>query len=544
MFRSIWSKTLRDYRVAILSWGIGLGLLMIVGFATATPAVLTAFISLAPLLHFLGDPYALQTPEGYITFRYLGAFLPLMLSIWPILAGARMVRGEEEHSTIDVLLAMPQSRVRLLLEKMGALVIALLLIAVLFALGVVAGEASLGGHVDVIRALLAGLNLSGLAFFFGMLSLLLSQFTTSRGVASGSAGALLLFALVLDITGREVNGSWVQYLSPFYYYNRNRPLIASFYDQPWAALLLLGLAVACAVLSLILFARRDIGRPLFSWQRKPTNGTEMALRSLSRAEHAISTRTVSSHTLCADGWSAFWWLLGIVAFCAYCILLTPSVQEPFSKLVQQTPWLQQIFFDMSTNTNAALLGTIAFSFLPALVVIFALVLALKWSADLENGRLELVLSTPNSRVRILLERFGMNVLMILLAPILTWLILLIGAQLINLPVDQSKVMAASFSMLPLALITIGLVYAASGRLRYGAVLGLITAYLVLAFLEETLEGMAHMPSWLISLSIFHLYGNPVFQGMNWNNFLGMMGVAVALLVLSVIQFRYADVGLG
>lgn len=544
MFHSIWSKTLRDYRVAILGWGIGLGLLMIAGFATATPAVLAAFISLAPLLHFLGDPYALQTPEGYMSFRYMGAVVPLMLSFWPILAGARLVRGEEEHSTLDVLLATPQPRVRLLLEKIGALLIALILIAVLLALGAVAGEASLGGHVDFVRALLAGLNVSGFAFFFGMLALLLSQFTTSRGTASGGASGLLLLALVLDITGREVSGSWVQYLSPFYYYNLNRPFIASFHDQPWAALLLVGLSVLCAVFSLILFARRDIGRAVFSWQRKQANDKQQALHSLSQAERAVSTRTVGLHTLSADGWSSFWWLLGIVAFCAYCTFLVTSAQQPFYKLVQQTPWLQQIFFDTPTNTNAALLGTIAFSFLPALVIVFALILALKWSADLENGRLELVLGTPNSRVRILLERFGANALVVLLAPILTWLALLIGAQLVHLDVDQGRVIAASFSMLPPALLTVGLVYALAGRLRYGAVLVILTAYLVLAFLEETLEGIVQMPSWIGSLSIFHLYGNPVFLGMNWNNFLGMTGVAIVLLVIGLIQFRYADVGLG
>jgi len=445
---------------------------------------------------------------------------------------------------MDVLLATPQPRMRLLLEKIGALLIALILIAALFALGAVAGEASLGRHIDFVRALLAGLNVGGFAFFFGMLALLLSQFTTSRGVASGGASGLLLLAWALDITGREVSGSWVQYLSPFYYYNLNRPFIASFHNQPWAALLLVGLSVLWAVLSLILFAKRDIGRPIFLWSRKQVNDPQQVLHSLSRAERAASMRTVSLHTLAADGWSCFWWLLGIVAFCAYCTVLTPSVQQPFYKLVQQTPWLQQLFFDTPTNTNAALLGTIAFTFLPALVIIFALVLALKWSADLENGRLELVLSTPTARARIMLERLGANALMILLAPILTWLALFIGAQLVNLAVDQSKIIAASFSMLPPALITVGLVYALAGRLRYGAVLSILTTYLVLAFSEEMLEGTIQIPNWLMSLSIFHLYGNPVFLGMNWNNFLGMMGVAIGLLVISLVQFRHVDVELG
>ena len=107
MFRSIWSKSLRDYRVPILGWGLGLGLLMLAGFATATPAVVTAFISFARILSFIGDPYAMNTAEGYITFRYMETTVPLLLSIWAILAGARLVRGEEERGTMDVLLATP-----------------------------------------------------------------------------------------------------------------------------------------------------------------------------------------------------------------------------------------------------------------------------------------------------------------------------------------------------------------------------------------------------------------------------------------------------
>ena len=185
MFRTIWSKSLRDYWVAILGWGIGLSLLMFLGFATATPPVIAVFVDLAPVLRFLGDPYALQTSEGYMTFRYIELILPLLLSFWPILAGARLVRGEEERGAMDVLLATPQPRTRLLLSKVGALVIALIMIVVFFALGTVVGEVRIEHHRDVIRALLTGLNMSLLAFFFGMIALLLSQLTSSRGAAAG-----------------------------------------------------------------------------------------------------------------------------------------------------------------------------------------------------------------------------------------------------------------------------------------------------------------------------------------------------------------------
>jgi ABC-2 type transport system permease protein len=545
MFRSILSKSLRDYRVPMLAWGFGLALFMVAVVGTATPAAVTAFSSFARIISFLGDPYAMNTPQGYITFRYMETTLPLLLSIWPILAGARLVRGEEERGTMDVLLATSQSRARLLLEKVGAHAIALLVIAVLFALGVMAGEAALGGgHVDFVRALLAGLNLSGLAFFFGMVALLISQLTASRRAAAGWASGLLLLFLLLDITGREVSGSWLQYLSPFYYYNLNRPLLPGFPDQPLAALLLLGLSVLCLLGSLVLFARRDMGRSAFESQRERASDPQQALRSLSRAEREVSTRAVSLQTLFADGWGSFWWLLGIVAFCTGLQFVTPGFQKAFNQAVQQTPWLARYLSDTPTNTNAALLGTLVFAFVPALVMILALTLALKWSSDLENGRLELIFSTPNSRLGVLLERFGANILVVILAPVLTWLTLTIGAQIINLNVDQGRLLAASFSMFPPALISVGLVYALAGRLRYGAVLGIVTAYLVLSYGQESFEGNIQFPGWLMSLSVFHLYGNPIFLGMNWTNFLGMAGVGIALLVIGLVQFRFVDIEVG
>jgi ABC-2 type transport system permease protein len=544
MFRTIWSKSLRDYRVAILAWGLGLALFAAIDFAESTPTTLAAFSSIAQLFRFLGDPYQIQTPEGFITYRIMELFVPLAISFWPILAGARLVRGEEERGSLDVLLATPQSRMRLLLSKLSALLIALILIGLLFALGLLAGQAHLEGHADVVRALLAGLNMSLLAFFFGCLALLFSQFTTSPAASASLVSGLLLLSVFLDSTGRLLNGSWVRYLSPFYYYNFNRPLIPSFPDQPLAAVLLASLAVLCAGASVILFARRDIGGLAFSWLGKQKPSNHHALRSLSQAERALFTRNVGLFTLRRDGWPAFWWGLGVIFVCAYCLAIALSTQQVFYRLVQETPLLQQLFFDTPTNTNAALLGTFLFTFMPALVVAFALTLALKWSADLENGRLEVLFSTPQSRFKVLFARWGANVLVLLVAPLLTWLAILIGAQLSHLAVDQGRIFAASFNMFPMELITIGLVYALAGRLRYGALVSLLSAYIVLAYMEELFEGAITMPVWLMNLSIFHVYGNPVFLGVNWTNFLGMTGVALALLLIGLIQFRAADIKLG
>ena len=47
MFRSILSKSLRDYRVPMLAWGFGMLVFMAAFVAIATPAVVTAYISFA-----------------------------------------------------------------------------------------------------------------------------------------------------------------------------------------------------------------------------------------------------------------------------------------------------------------------------------------------------------------------------------------------------------------------------------------------------------------------------------------------------------------
>lgn len=544
MFSSIWSKTLRDYRVAILAWGLGLALFGALDFAESTPTTLAAMGTLAQFFRFLGDPYQIQTAEGFITYRILELFVPLAISFWPILAGVRLVRGEEERGSMDVLLATPRSRVRLLLARLAALLSALILIGLLFALGLLAGQAKLEGHVTVVRTLLVGLNLSLLAFFFGSLALLFSQFTLSRAVAAGWASALLVFTMLLDSTGRVLNGSWIQYLSPFYYYNLNRPLIPSFPDQPMAAVLLAGLALLCIGASLLLFVRRDIGGLAFSRSGRRQADNHRVASSLNQAEHALSTRSVIFQTLWRDGLAAFWWEVGVLFVCVYCFLLALDAQQVLYQVIRENALLRQLVFDTPVNTNAALLGTFLFTFMPALVVAFAFTLALKWSSDLENGRLEVLFSTPQTRGKVLLARFGANTLVILVAPLVTWLVVLLGAQLAHLPVNQGRIFAASFNMLPMALITIGLVYALAGRLHYASLVSLISIYIVLAFMEELLEGTITMPVWLMDLSIFHLYGNPVFLGVNWTNFLAMTAVAFVLLLIGLFQFRCADIKLG
>ncbi len=551
MFRSIWSKTLRDYRVAILSWGIGLGLFLLSTFATfgtqmGSASAQSGIEQLAQTFRFLGDPIAITTAAGFTTWRLLNLFNPLLLCIWTVLVGAALLRRDEERASLDLLLSTPRSRTRVLLEKLVALLLALILIAVLTALCILAGESVAKVPLDAGRALLTALNVSLLAFFFGTLALLLSQFT-NRGGAAAWAGAILTLSVLFDATGRSIeNGVWLQRFSPFYYYNLNKPLLTDYSYNIWGPLLLLGLALLLTGCSIALFASRDVGGfalPAFL-QRQGTRHAGNRAHVLQRAWNNAFTHSIFAQAFRAQLIPACWWLLSLVLYTTWMTMLTPSMLEPIRKIMGNSPLIQNLFNGHDLATNAGFLAYTVFQLGALLVLSFALTRALRWPSDLDDGRLELVLGTPKSRQRILLERFAVVLLAAILAPVLLWLTVLISARIVDLSIDTNKVAAASLGILPMELIIIAFVYALAERVQASLILGLASVYLTLAFLIELLRSLFNLPEWVMSLSIFHVYGTPISEGWRWGPFGAMLGVAVILLVVGIVQFRQSDIARG
>jgi hypothetical protein len=66
---------------------------------------------------------------GYLGIELFSLMLPGLLIAAAVGAGARAIAGEEEHATLDLLLANPISRTRVALEKAGAMFIMLSLLS-------------------------------------------------------------------------------------------------------------------------------------------------------------------------------------------------------------------------------------------------------------------------------------------------------------------------------------------------------------------------------------------------------------------------------
>jgi ABC-2 type transport system permease protein len=547
LFRNIYLKSLRDYRIGILGWGLGIGLLIFVVLSSfpslvETPAARAALVSLGPSFAWIAEPVKIDTPGGYATFKY--GFTVLVMALWPILASSRMLRGEEERGSMDVLLSMPRGRGRVALEKLAAIWTALLLMGLLIGLLTYAGGMRVNADFSLGDALLSGLNLALVCGVFGSLALLISQFTHERGTAAGVTGGLLLFFIVLDMVHRVIpNTDWISHLSPVYYYNLNKPLVPGYGINLGAILVLLALSVILSGASIWLFVSRDIGGivVLPGWLRLPERAArpEQAL-----PVDAWSLRSVYTRSLGMMAVPAFWWTLAIAGFAAWMVIVVQKTESQLATIYASSPLLKDLITKVGGSdvaTNATILSAL-FTFLPLLLMAFAVTQVNRWAADEEDGRLELVLATPQPRLNVLLARFAALTTVLVIIGVLTLAATELTSLATGVKLDGGNVAAATLSMIPLALLIAAIGFLFSGWLRTAIDTGLLSFLLVIWFFITFVGPELNWPEGVQKLSAFYYYGTPLLHGLYLGNMLLVLAVAGVALALASVRFMRKDIG--
>lgn len=545
-FKSIYLKTLRDYRIAILGWGLGMGLLMFTILASfpalvATPEARQALAALGGTFSWLAEPIAITTAGGYATFKI--GFLILLLALWPLLSGSRMLRGEEERGGMDALLSLPRGRVQVALQKQLAQWTALLLMGLLIALITFAGGKRASADFSFGDALLFGLNLALIAAVFGALALFISQFTRDRATAAGLTGGLLLLFIVLDMVHRVMPGAeWLSRISPIYYYNLNKPLVPGYTFNAGALLLLLALCLVFTGAAIWLFARRDISGvvPGPAFLSRPARPIAPA-RAL--PEKAWSLRSIYTRSLSMIAVPAFWWTVGIAGFAAWIIVVVKQAEANLASIYQGSSVLKDVITKLGGSdqlTNATFLSAL-YSLLPLFIMGFAITQATRWAADEESGRLELLLSTPHSRLQVLLARFAALTTATIVMGVVTLLAAWAAAAATGLNLDSGNLVGATLGMIPLGLLIAAIGYLLAGWLSTAIDTGLLSFLLVIWFFISFIGPELNWPEATLRLSAFYYYGTPLLNGLPLGNALGLLAVGVIVLVLASIRFVTKDI---
>ncbi|MCL4545461.1 MAG: ABC transporter permease subunit [Chloroflexi bacterium] len=508
----------------------------------ATPAARAALVSLAGSFAWIAEPIAVDTPGGYATFKI--GFTIFLITVWPFLVSSRMLRGEEERGSLDVLLSLPRGRGRIALEKLAAVWTALLAMGLLIGLLTFAGGKSVSADFGLGDALLFGVNVALICGVFGSIALLLSQFTQERGTASGMTGGLLLVFIVLDMAHRVIpNTEWLSRLSPVYYYNLSKPLIPAYGTNPGALLVLLALCLLLSGAAIWLFVRRDVGG---------TVALPDLLRLPERAArpervlpvNAWSLRSVYTRSLEMIVAPACWWTLGIAGFAGWMVVVVKQTEAQLATLSASSPLLKDFINKVGGSdrtTNATILSAL-FVFLPLLMMAFAVTQANHWSADEEDGRLELVLATPQPRLRVLLGRFAALTTATVIIGMLTLAATALASATTGLQLDGGNLAAATLSMIPLGLLVAAIGYLLSGWLRTAIDTGLLSFLLVIWFFISFIGPDLDWPDAMLRLSAFYYYGTPLLHGLALGNMLGVLAVGMVALVLASVRFVRKDIG--
>ncbi|MGZ3643613.1 MAG: ABC transporter permease subunit [Ktedonobacteraceae bacterium] len=547
LFRNIYLKSLRDYRIAILGWGLGIGLLIYVVLSSfpslvETPAARASLVSLGPSFAWIAEPLKIDTPGGYATFKY--GFTVLVMALWPLLASSRMLRGEEERGSMDVLLSMPRGRGRVALEKLAAIWTALLGMGLLIGLSTYAGGMRVNADFSLGDALLSGLNLALACGVFGSLALLISQFTQERGTASGLTGGLLLIFIMVDMVHRVIpNTDWISHFSPIYYYNLNKPLVPGFGINVGALGVLLALSIILSVASIWLFVRRDIGGTvkLPAWLHLPERA--------SRAEQVLPANAWSLRSVYTRGLGmmvvpGIWWTLAIAGSAAWMVFIVKQTESQLATIAQSSPLLKDILTKVGggdITTNATILSAL-FTFMPLLLMAFAVTQVNRWAADEEDGRLEMVLSTPQPRLNVLLARFAALTTVLVIIGVLTLIATELAALAAGLKLDSGNVAVAALSMIPMGLLIAAIGFLFSGWLRTAIDTGLLSFLLVIWFSITFIGPELNWPDGVQKLSAFYYYGTPLLHGLSLGNMLLVLAVAVVALALASVRFMRKDIG--
>ncbi|NLT56295.1 MAG: ABC transporter permease subunit [Actinomycetales bacterium] len=261
---SLLRRSLREYRRLAVGWTAG---------AVTWVLVYTAFyprmrdqpeaakVSLETVSRSVRDALGwtdYSTGTGYLQATVFGQFLPLIVILCAVLLGRGAIVVPEQSGLLDVYLANPIGRRRLVLERFAAMtaVLTLVCLGTFTATWVMNGVLDMGVPTDRIAATCLAMLL--LALVFGALTLAVSGITGRGALVLTVTGATVAATFLLDALGQLVEGMRpYRVLSPFHHYLGPDPLHTGFH--PGHLLVLAGISAVLVAVAAQAFERRDVG---------------------------------------------------------------------------------------------------------------------------------------------------------------------------------------------------------------------------------------------------------------------------------------------
>ena len=259
---SVFAKTVHERRHGLLWWNIGIGV-MTIATMSVWPSVRDEYAKLVQnypetLLAFFGiDKAGLGTSAGYLEAELFSFMVPLAFIAYTVAACSQLSPVSKKRGSLELLIAQPVSRRRVLSEKYLGICASLAVIAAGFAVVVVVFAHVFGLDVTAQHVVAATWSAYLLAALFGAAALLAGCVTGHRALSAGLASTAAAAAYLLTSLGALVAGiKRFRPASPFWWYSGHDPLRHGL--EPLHLALLIAVTGVLFAAALVTFERRDL----------------------------------------------------------------------------------------------------------------------------------------------------------------------------------------------------------------------------------------------------------------------------------------------
>lgn len=468
----------------------------------------------------IGPAHQIGTVAGFTAWRALGV-LSIVGGVWGVLAGTRLLRGEEDSGRWELLLVGQTTRGGAVAKALVGLAAGLLTLWGVTAVVTVAVGYAGTVNIGVGPSLFLALALVTSASIFLAVGALASQLAPTRRHAAGYASGVLGVSFALRMIADSGTGlAWLRWLSPLGWVEELRPLTS---PRPLMLLPIVGFIAVLSGLAVFLAGARDLGASVVADRTSALPHTRLLSGPIGL--------TVRLNRAVATGW-----LVSIALVALMMGLIAKSVGKALSADAG----------DRVTFAKLGFRGSGAEQYLAITFLVVALLIALVAAGQIGTarneegeGRVDHLLVRPVSRYRWLAGRLmvatGCLVLAGLVAGASSW----IGAASQDSGIGLVTLLNAGLNIVPPAIFMLG-----AGALTLGlwprAVAPVTYGLLAWSFLVEIIGGVVNASHWILDTSLFHQMAAAPAISPNWtsNAILILLGMAAA--AGGNVLFRYRD----
>ncbi|MGO4103635.1 ABC transporter permease [Leifsonia sp. YAF41] len=524
-------QRIRRDRIQLIIWILGIGLLGLFsansveqtyGDETGRLGIIRLAVANPAILMLRGLPQGTSL-DAFVFFEIF-TFLALLAGFMSTFLAVRHTRAEEETGRAELIASTPAARTLPTVATLIHGVLANLVLGLVIALGFIAGG------LDATGSLVTGAAVAAAGISFLGVGLLAAQFMiTSRGanaVAAGLVGAAYIVRGLGDALGTAsadgltVTAAWPSWISPIgwgehtgaYTQNDLTPLLLN-----------LGLAAICVAAVFLLQASRDSGASL-----------------LPGRAGRITARPALSTSL-GLAWRLQWptlvgWCVGGAIFGLLAGILTKLIEQAAAN----DTTLQQILQKLvpgGQESSAQILITTMFSLAGILAAACATQVVIRMRQEEALGTAELVLSSPVSRVRWLVDYLVLGTVSIVLVLLVSAIVGALGiAASDNSGASAGDMFAAAAAQLPAALIYLG-VLALVFVLLPGLTIALGWTLVGIGVMFGVFGGLIGLPDWMRNISPFTHTPVPTQGAIDWSGGITMLVISIAAALVAVFLMR-------